>query len=153
MIISIYKAMMDYQKQNNTTDRCFTNASYLADNLNMNGIKARLKVVIACYDNVEIEMHVFNSHVVVELENGDIIDPSYDVNRFKPSYIDKIHQLPLLNLSKEQNGITLKEMVSSFISFMDFANKYNEKGKLYVTDKEYYHKQADFVDKVIRQIS
>jgi nucleoid-associated protein YejK len=134
--------MYQYQKNNNIVRKCLTNTQFLRDSIVFSGKKAMVRAVFAQYTFDRTLYLVV--HLVVET-NGIIIDPSHEIAQHKPTYYDKIHQLPKLSSTIEIAGLSRKDMIKHFLSFSSHADEINN-GVCIVNDLEYYHGQADFVN-------
>jgi hypothetical protein len=145
-IFFIIKKMYEYQKNNNITNMCITNCVYLRDSLIVNGFSAKVKPVIALYDNPIEKIYVVCIHMVIEC-NGHILDPSYEIHNTNAEYFDTLGDvLPVFKGNIHSRGLNKRELVDGFIRFIDFAKRINQ-GELLIVDKEYYDSQADYLDK------
>jgi hypothetical protein len=139
--------MFRYQKREGTVNKCLTNAQFLFDSLKESFPHLEVKVLpVMVYIPKEREDTNYFSmgHVVVELD-GEILDPSYEINKhtekqYFPTVQEAISFLPENSISKKQ----MKKMVSNFLSFVEYAENINN-GKILVSDKEYYNTQANYV--------
>ena len=138
--------MYEYQMINNITKHCITNVMYLKDNMNYYGYNSKAKAVITIH--AENKILVTTIHLVIDC-NGRILDPSYEIHSKDAEYYDKLNialdRLKELSIMKD---IEIKYTISQFLHFMKIAEEINN-GKCIVSDKEYYHSQADYIDKQI----
>ena len=141
--LKIVKAMLEYQKANKITACCMTNAQYLLDCFTVNqpdlGAKAVAVLAVGGCKTV--------IHIAVKI--GDmILDPSYEVLslgnvKYYEKYIDYINS---------DDGAICKTIeaekyvLNKFINMLSVVERMND-GKLCVNDGDYYHKQADYVEK------
>jgi hypothetical protein len=124
---TLVNSMQEYQKLHEIKKQCITNVRILMDALNNN---CKAKAVFACYYDKELGNFVIVGHVVVYL--GDkIIDPSYDVAVYKPSYFNNY-----ADLVKESGTAFDSLNLASWIELVKCVANINE-GHLYI-DKSYY---------------
>ena len=126
---------------------CITNCVYLRDSLIVNGFNAKVKPVIALYDNAIDKIQVCCIHMVIEC-NGHILDASYEIHNTNAEYFDTLGDvLSLLKKNIYYGELDKKEVIAGFIRFIDFAKRINQ-GELLIVDKEYYDSQADYLEKI-----
>lgn len=152
-IANIILSMREYQKENNIRKHCITNVFYLyciikrITNININ---MKAKAVYVCANNEEDTFIFVGGHIVLELGDGTIIEPSYDIFSLKNvAYYDNIKDY--YNNIKDVVDITkvdIKNIVDNNIYFMDIAKRINN-GELIISDEKYYDKQADYIEKII----
>jgi hypothetical protein len=153
-ITYIVNKMYEYQKKHNIEKECITNTSYLLDNLIHNGFDVKAKAVLAVYDNDENSM-IINCHIVVQYKDY-IIDPSYEVFSKNPEYYDKFHLIKKIIDDKEiiddtiVQELSVKDICSRYMKFIETANIINKRDKLYIIDKQFYNSQADYVEQNIK---
>ena len=145
MINDIIKLMWEYQRKNSITKKCIDNTIYLRDSLIMNGYEAKVKAVImTSVSNNELE--VCSGHLIIDIGDNKLLDPSYEMN-IKPNqqYFDNIKDL-LTNYSTIKNDKEfLSDNIKNFMNFCNIANDINIHNKFLLTDREYYHKQHDYI--------
>ena len=146
----VLNGMYKYQKNNNITKQCITNSMYLRDTLIANGIHSKVNAVMAVWANNDNEL--YNCvHMVVEY-NDFVLDPSYEIHIKDACYYDQIklvmemYKDNNLKLSEEQ----IKELITKHIKMIKTAERIN-KGECLVVDKDYYHSQADDVEKYVKK--
>ena len=140
-------AMFRYQKREGTVNKCFINALFLYDSLKQSFPHLEVKVIpVMVYIPLEKEEtnYVNMGHLVVELD-GEILDPSYEINRhsvkrYFPTVQDFVSFLPDNCISKKK----MKEIVANFLPFVEYADTINN-GESLPTDREYYDRQANYV--------
>ena len=143
---NIIDTMREYQQINNITKQCITNTQFLYDCFKCNGFtKAKPKAFIIyseCKYGDE-EAGVFIFHLALLLDDT-VIEPSYEIHKLeKKEYFTNIQEiLPLLNKAKKENK---QHMIKQFLKFLDFERRMIE-GDLLIANKEFYYKQADFVE-------
>jgi len=153
LISNIILSMREFQKENNIKSQCVTNTQYLYDiiknNSSITNVKA--KAVYVFSNGAETTTgHFVSGHLVVVLDDGTIIDPSYDVFCLKnKSYFDNIKDLMdrFDDKNKLNTKIDIRNMVSQHIHFMKLAEQINN-GELIITDKKFYNDQADYIEKL-----
>jgi len=146
----VYRAMLTYQKENNITQRCITNALYFKDCLNANGQEATVRAVLARWINQEQQGYQICVHMVVDIGNNRLIDPSYEITSLKGvEYLEKIHlAYPKELMNCPTQGLTQRECIEKFLEFLAIAKRING-GENLSTGLEYYHAQADYVERVV----
>lgn len=147
--------MHEYQKKHKVKGKCITNTTYLVDCLRMSGVNARAKAVIAYWFDHDGRAFYNCVHMVVELGDDTIVDPSYEIDSIHDChYVDKLHlAYPkcLEGAKVKHEGIGKKEKVEAFLQFIEFAKRIND-GEVLVTDREYYNAQADYVEHRARRM-
>ena len=149
ILANIVLLMREYQKKHNIKKLCVTNCQYLYDtfkeNCPLNNIKVKAVIGISLNDDRTI---VYAGHVVVEVDEEFIIEPSYEVySMHNIEYFDNIKQL--MNAFAFPNKNDMKDAIKEFICFTKIADTINN-GKYIVMNKEYYDNQADYVEEKIK---
>ena len=152
LIANIILSMREYQKENNIKKQCVTNAQFLYDTIKVNSISnVKTKAVFVYSDNNEEDTAIIvGGHLVVELDDETIIDPSYEIFCLKnKSYFDNIKDLVNIfdNKVELKTKIDIKKLICEHIHFMKISEQMNN-GELIITDKEHYNKQADYIEKL-----
>jgi hypothetical protein len=155
MISNTVRAMRDFQEKNCIKSQCMTNAQYLYDIIKHNSSRnVKVKPVIVVSIDYETETTTcVGGHLIVELDDDTILEPSYDVFSLKnKSYFDNIKSLMdsyenELKIISELKSI-LKESISLFITFVKIAEQINN-GELLINDKEFYDNQADYIESFV----
>ncbi len=111
------KSMYKYQKLKKIKKNCFTNTLYLTDVINNTYKKNVCKPISGCVMYVNKNNTLINiCHNWCEF-NGNIIDPSYDVNSitYKKTYYKTIKEVfeNVIGMSQEEKIFIIKE-VSNF---------------------------------------
>lgn len=152
IINDIINLMLEYQKNNNITKECITNAIYCCDQLNYNGYKSKVKAVIMTSINNE-ELSVCGGHLVIDIGNNQLIDASYETNS-KPNqnYFDNINNLIAMYPSIKNDKELLSFTIKNFMNFIKIEKDINYYYKCIVSNKEHYNKQANYVEKKLRVI-
>jgi len=153
LISNIVLSMREFQKNKGIKKQCVTNAQYLYDIIKMNSIdnvKAKAVFVFSCDDDTNTLVFV-GGHLVVMLEDGTMIDPSYDIFCLKDkSYFDNIKDLmDMFNENSKmilKSGVDIKQIVRDHIHFIKLAEQINN-GKHTFTTKKFYDDQADYIEK------
>lgn len=151
-IANIILSMREYQKENNIKNQCVTNTQYLYDIIKMNSISnVKTKAVYVFSGNYEEDTAIFvGGHLVVELDDETIIEPSYDIFSLKnKSYFDNIKDLLNIfdNKVELKTKININKLIYDNIQFMKISEQINN-GELLISDKEHYNKQADYIEKI-----
>lgn len=156
---NIILSMREYQKENNITRQCVANAQYLYDTIKMNysfsfnNIKTKA-VIVFSNNNEEQTQKIVAGHLVIELDDGLLIEPSYDVFSLKnKSYFDNIKDLlnTFDNKDEFKTNIKTKKLIYDHINFVKISEQINNGELLIAHDKdkwEHYNKQADYVEKI-----
>jgi len=152
LIANIILSMREYQKENNIKKQCVTNAQFLYDTIKVNSIRnVKTKAVFVYSDNNEEDTAIIvGGHLVVELDDETIIEPSYEIFCLKnKSYFDNIKDLVNIfdNKVELKTKIDIKKLICEHIHFMKISEQMNN-GELIITDKEHYNKQADYIEKL-----
>ena len=145
------RTMSRFQRVEGTVNKCVANTLYLYDSLRISFplLEVRVKPVLVHIPDEEKETNYFNmGHLVVEF-NGEILDPSYEINKHENRrYFHNISEfasaLPDNYLPQEK----MREVITNFLKFIQIAEKiHNEE---LISDKEYYNRQADYIDSQYR---
>jgi hypothetical protein len=137
--------MREFQEKNGIQKQCVTNCQYLYDVIKLNGnhnVKVKAVIVISDMDTLGII-----SHLVV-VNNNTLLEPSYDVFSLQnKSYFDNTKDFMerFDNEFKQVAQLNLKESIGNFLALMKLADRIND-GELVITDKEFYDRQADFIE-------
>jgi hypothetical protein len=90
---------------------------------------------------------IYAGHLVVEVDEEFIIEPSYEVCSIDNIlYFDNIKAF--MNKYKIPDTNDMKHLIKDFVSFTKLADAINN-GELTITDKEYYQNQANYVEQKI----
>lgn len=146
----ILSHMHQFQKDNEITKECITNVQYYYDIMNTKGFNVKAKPVVALYSKLNGNEHTTITviHMVIEYENGIILDPSYEISSIKNcQYCDSIKVLIEL-LSTYPTPLT-KEYIASiltqFIKFKKIADDINL-DKFIICNKDFYHNQHAYIE-------
>tara|TARA_B100000902_G_C27197255_1_gene857148 strand:- start:600 stop:1142 length:543 start_codon:yes stop_codon:yes gene_type:complete len=161
----MYETMRKYQKENNIKGQCLANCQFLSDSiketLRHNGEDCNLIKVRAVYvfgNNSEETISKFlGGHMIVVFDDDTFYEPSYDIYSLKnKAYFTNFSELrDFINTFNNKDEILqdmsdVKTLISQHIQFTEYANQINN-GKLLCNDKEYYNKQADYIEKKYRR--
>jgi hypothetical protein len=153
IISKILKLMLEYQKIYQIKNQCVLNCNYIYHNIKMlkgGAFNIKPKTVIVIYGR-ELDTTVFHVHMVLETDNGEIIDPSYEINSIKlkqicksiKEFTDKIkNDIGTEIISLEQN-VTIKEVIKKYLSLQKYEDRIIN--SFVATDSKTYNDQADFV--------
>lgn len=146
----ILSHMHQFQKDNEIIGQCITNVQYYYDIMNTKGINVKAKPVVALYSKLNGNEYTTITviHMVIEYENGIILDPSYEISSIKNChYCDSIKVLIEL-LSTYPTPLT-KEYIASilnqFIKFKKIADDINL-DKFTICNKDFYHNQHAYIE-------
>lgn len=145
-------SMREFQKKNNTKNQCATNVQYLYDIIRQNfkSSNVKSKAVFVFSSDIEANSMTFSGgHLVVLLEDGTVIDPSYDVFCLKDKlYFDNMKDF--LDIFTNKNDlkmrIDLKKLLCEHIAFTKIAERMNN-GDV-VRSNKHYNEQADYIEKL-----
>ena len=145
--LGMVKTMSRFQRIQNTENKCVTNTLYLYDSLRASfpHLEVKVKPVLVHIPDEEKETNYINmGHLVVEF-NGEILDPSYQINRYENRhYFHNIKEfasaLPDNYLSQEK----MREVITTFLSFVRIAEGIQNGGM--IDNLDYYNSQADYID-------
>ena len=153
-ITSIVLLMRYYQKKNNIKGQCVTNSQYLYDNIKQNYPEKKIiakPVIVICNNDIENYSASIIHMVIYDEETKTIYEPSYELDILPNTYyFDSIH-----SLKKSVDNITKEDMlyvIPRFLNFITLAESINN-GDLVITNKEFYDKQADFIEKTYYDLS
>lgn len=148
--------MREYQKQNNVKNQCISNAQYLYDFIKVNtthDVKTKA-VIVYSHNDQEDSTTIICGHLVIVLEDGTIIEPSYDAFNLKNRlYFDDVEDL--LNFFDNRSGfeskVDVKKFMCDHVRFVKMSEQING-GKLLVSNGEHYNKQADHIEKLVKKL-
>ena len=144
--------MLDFQKEHNIRNHCVSNSILLRDFLKSRGLNTKVKAVISEHCVEEEKRMVLTCHMVVEIEEETVVDPSYDICRYNAIYMDNIsivmERLKKRNPNAKEEGLSVREAVSRFIEFIKDAEEINNSKKY--TCNEYMIKQLKYIKNYIK---
>jgi hypothetical protein len=108
LIRAFLSAMHKFQKDNNVDKMCIDNSTLLCSFIRELGIQAKVKAVFAIINDLNSVVHM-----VVELPDNTILDPSYAVATNSPEYADSVKQL----LAKAPNICIVKCVIDGQFRF------------------------------------
>lgn len=148
-IAYIINEMREFQKNNNITRKCITNAQYLYGILKSNtNNKIYTKAVILVCNNEEGTPVINPAHIVVMIDDI-LIDPSYETfSLYNKKYFDNIKEFVECCSFEEPDMV--KQIITHFLKFKPCENRINS-GELYITDKDFYNNQADYIELMLKQ--
>ena len=154
-IRKILATMYTFQKKYEIKNECMTNAQYLYDSLRLSGFHVRACPLLATsYTKIagsdDYEFNVVAGHVGLLLDNRIIIDGSYDImSSPNVQYYTTIANLFETHPHLKNDKKFAMYVVEGLCIFQKIANRINN-GELIVNDKDFYHKQADYVESVLK---
>ena len=144
--------MLDFQKEHNIRNECVSNSVFLRDFLKSRGLTAKVKAVFSEHFVEEEKRMVLTCHMVVEVEEQKVVDPSYDICRYDAIYMDNIsvvmERLKKGNPNAKLEGLSVREVVSRFIEFIKDAEDINNSKKTICN--EYMIKQLKYIKNYIK---
>jgi hypothetical protein len=151
-----HKHMMLFQKKNKIKAECVSNTQFLLEHVKLYAqahnipFTLKAKTVMAFYINKK-QQPVSTIHIVVQIDENRILDPSYEFYRIKDvQYFESLK--PYMSFMK-QHSVIDKELKHRFRyaikQFLDFKNTYEEMPILCdsIFNQPYYDKQLDFLNK------
>lgn len=151
IIIDIVLLMREFQRQHNVRGKCVNNTQYMLEVIKLLRISnAKAKAVYVFSNALELQATIFiGAHVVIELDDGTIIDPSYEIDNLKHKvYFDNIKtfigKFDDIEKAKLMKGIDVKQLIREHLRSVQLAEEMNT-GKFIITDENYYKAQADYV--------
>ena len=153
-ITSIVLLMKYYQKNNNIKGQCITNSQYLYDYIKQNYPNKKITakpVIVVCNNDIENYSKCIIHMVIYDEETKKIYDPSHEIDSLPNThYFDSIHSIrkSVRNLPKK----SMLYVIPQFLEFVTLAERINN-GDLVISNKEFYDKQADFIEKTYHDLS
>ena len=146
--------MLEYQKIHQIQNQCILNCNYLYHNIKIlkgGAFNIKPKTVIVIYGR-DLDTTVFHVHMVLETENGEIIDPSYEINSIKLKHVcksikeftDKIKKDTGTEIPSLGQIVTIKEVIKKYLSLQKYEDRIIN--NFVTTDTKPYHDLANFVD-------
>lgn len=148
MALNLIPMMYAYQKRHGIKKKCIDNTQFALDSFKATHPTLNVKaaaVFMTSWDERAGRMKVWGGHLVLLLDDEDVVDPSYETGtapqrRYYTSVSALLAEQPVLKEEKE----FMRETIQMFLSFSKYAKQMNE-GVLLVTDKTYYNAQADYL--------
>ena len=138
----VFKAMLSFQKENETIQMCITNTAYLVcvakqDAELVKKFSPSVKAVMAIKDGICL-------HVVMSLNDNQVVDPSEQFQG--ATYVDRFCDLPKdFVIKTADGGIRRREdYLTRFVKFLKQAQEMNE-GKFEGLFHDYAKKQHAYV--------
>lgn len=153
-IVSAFNYMLEYQRKNIIKGKCITNVQYLYDSIKENIKNCNIKIISVFVTSVHQNIHrLISPHLVLLLDDNDIIDPSYEVYSLKNkkyyfTFKDLNDTIDIINYCNYNPEYNIKEIINRHICITQIADEMNS-GKKWITDEEYYNNQADYIQKKI----
>jgi SOS response regulatory protein OraA/RecX len=152
------KLMHTYQRKEGIKGQCLANTQYLHNcyEASCPWMKTKAIAVIAHREiytereidgkmQVEIVQYII-THVVLQLNKTQLIDPSAEVNDQDMTYI--AYNIPTFLKRLKTKGISeteIKKILTEYLALMKCANRINA-GEIIVADKAFYDAQADYIE-------
>jgi hypothetical protein len=133
--------MRQFQKDNNITKQCMTNSQYLYDTIKMNSSYTNVYIqpFMVCYSKINGLFSCMCIHLAVVIDD-EILEPSNEIYELNDAVYCK-------NVSQLKGCLSRREYIKKFIDFYKLAETMNN-GQCIVADKDFYNKQADYVEKM-----
>lgn len=146
----IIVAMREYQKQNNIEKQCITNVQFVFDMIKkmelIGDVKAQAAIIIS-----PSETRMIAGHVTLLLEDGSIVEPSYDMFRLKDAmYFSNIKEFlsQVENKEDEDAKLKMKEILHMHLMFIKIAEQMNNGEFVISNDESFYINQMDHIEKM-----
>ena len=157
LLYKVIKTMLKFQELSNIKGECITNTMTLYDLINTNyktfGIKAKAKAVLLISTDKDEDETIINlcyGHLVIELDDGSIIDPSHETNSKKnKEYYDNIKDLLSGESKKFYNNFDMKYIISEFIEFKKKADIINSGEFKTGPNTDFYNDQWDLIELIL----
>ena len=139
--------MEAYQKIHNIKGKCISNATYLKDYIESLSLTCKVVPVMNIYADDSNKRNIITVHMVVELDDGRMYDPSYEIDQHHGMYVKTIAEFndwyneapnPIVD------GLTHKEIVLNFLGFLKNAERINTKLGYVKKDMAYVKAQHKF---------
>ena len=131
--------MCVYQKKHNITGRCTDNVTILYDI-----IKKSFKTLNPVFQNVIVSFnkngigHVCEGHIVIKLDNGALIDPSYEIAREPDSsYLSNFETFREMVECNDAIKPLMNNIEKGFNHFKKITQRMNN-GAFGISNDEYY---------------
>lgn len=148
-VANVVLSMRQYQKENDIKRQCITNTQYLYDLIKTNTLSdVKVKSVLVVGHKNDEELCLISGHLVVVLDDGLVIDPSYEIACIENRrYFDNVNDFLkcIGKVDRSQFYVDVKTMIKNQLVFMKYAEKMNN-GDCLVVDKDFYNKQADYIE-------
>lgn len=162
----IVNFMYDYQRKEDINGQCLTNTQYLYHSVTasfpwMQKVKAiaviaHRKIYTECGivdGKMQVELaHMCNTHVVLQINETQLIDPSAEVNDQDMTYIT--YNIPAFLKRLKEAGMAeteLKQILSRYLKFKSYADRINS-GETIIVDEAFYNAQADYVEQKVNEL-
>tara|TARA_R110001592_G_scaffold41953_1_gene136543 strand:- start:465 stop:1001 length:537 start_codon:yes stop_codon:yes gene_type:complete len=132
--------MCAYQKEHNIKGRCLDNVTILYDIIksSFKSVNPVVKNVIVSYIVNNIS-YICEGHIVIQLDNGCLIDPSYEITQHEEScYLDNFETFRENVKSNDAVKPLMNRIEKEFNRFKIYATLMNE-GKSGISNEKYYN--------------
>lgn len=153
-INDVLKYMLFYQSNNNVKGCCIQNCQYFYDMARVNCSNVQLipKAVIVVYNTTinGVEGTACHVHMILEDQDGKIIDPSYEVHSLHPKlYFTSVKKLTdCLKKNQEHTPARetiIKTAISAYLKFLDYEKRILNPHASTQSNEEIYNSQAAFI--------
>jgi hypothetical protein len=156
VIKSIVNTMVEYQEIHNIKKECVTNVQILYDIIKETdpSLDVKIKAVIVVSHDNENNTHLcVTGHLVLSIDDENVIDPSYEIASLKNSYYftnikDYIQSFNNTYDKKEQieifsKGGGLANIIQEHLKFVNIADGMNN--NKFRINKEYYNNICQYI--------
>lgn len=144
---AVLYALHYHQKEHNITKQCITNVTTFIDVITpliKNKVTAKAVVGVG-WDAEKKEIYIICGHLVVEIDDLGIFDPSHEIHNLKNTkWCDSFQSLNEAYPTREEKKTHLKE----HLMFIKTADRINN-GEFIIESREHYDKQMDFIQKML----
>lgn len=149
-INDIILSMYDFQRENNIKQRCMTNCQTLYDIIKDSECEIKTKegniaviepmAIIAFIEDEEKETLQISPHMVLKIDNDELLEASYEFSGKNVKYLSTIQKF--LNATKllKMDKDFVKEIIRQHTGFCKIAERMKN-GEFIITDNEYYKNQ------------
>jgi hypothetical protein len=141
-------AMFEYQKTNNIVKQCVTNTQILYDFIlaNFPELEPKPVAVICYYSDPDNDTGIFLNHVVLQIKNVEILEPSYEVF-IKPNvrYFKDINHCIKCFPDRNNHKHFIQELLTKHLGFINITSKMIN-GELMVVSLAYYHDIHNYIN-------
>lgn len=146
-IETVVDSMLEYQKQHNIVEQCVTNVQFLYDTMkSVTPIAVKAKAVLVySYDAETDTTVVMGAHLVLQVDNEHVLEPSYDVDSLKNVvYFDNVKDFISILDFQQKQVCNMKKLIKDHVEFLAIAKQMNT-GKFLIIDRQFYREQALYV--------
>lgn len=152
-------SMQLYQCENDIKGCCIQNCQYFYDmvRFNCSSIQVKPKAAIVVYQTtIDSEEGVaFHIHMVLEDQDGEILDPSYEIHSLQSKmYFTSVKDFTDFYKKKREQTpshvATLKSTISQYLNFLEFEKSILDPRASVQSNEEIYNAQAAYVRALLK---